>query len=677
MKRWAILALLVSPFVLAFFYFRHATNPKVPVRSALEKPNLLFITIDTLRPDRLGAYGYQNVKTPIIDALASGGILFQDAICQTPLTLVSHSSIFTGLNPNVHGVRDNAYIALGEQFTTLAEILKSQGYETGAFIGSGVLDKRYGLSQGFDYYSKYQPAAVAGYESQRRASEVAAEAQEWLDTRHPNKFFLWLHLYDPHFPYDPPEPFRSQYSSPYDGEIAYTDVILGRFLAELRARAMLDNTIIVLAADHGESLGEHREEDHGYFIYDATLKIPLIFHWSGGLPAGKIISEQVQSIDILPTLGELMGFSVGPSVQGKSLMPLIRGQRNSGQTYAYAESFTPRLYYGWSDLKCIRTREWKYIEAPQPELYNLLHDPGELNNVAAQNSLKVQELRNRLKSFLQVSTDIVRPAAVDAERMEQLAALGYVGIEDPARMMHKESTVDPKTKVDDYLLIHKLLPESVRLMNQGNFGSALERLKKVESRFVDSFVVYWYLGYCYANAGKLHESEKSYVRSIQLNPLFGRSYTELALTLALLRRHRDAIRFIDQAPAQVLTSSEREQIKGEIYTNAEAFDEAEKAYTASLQADPQNSEARYGLARVYLATKRFPQAVSAMRALADEMYPSEDVYDILADFYEESGAREDTVKIYQTWMAVFPSSAAAHYKFGRFLERQKVELQAR
>lgn len=670
MKVTRVLLVAASLF-LSFFlwqYFRTSKVPPRPSQNKREQPNLLFITIDTLRPDHLGVYGYQKIQTPTIDALAREGVLFKDAICQTPLTLVSHSSMFTGLDPNVHGVRDNAYIVLDDSYSTLAELLKNAGYHTGAFIGSAVLERRYGLAQGFDTYSKFQPTSVVGSESQRKADEVVAEAENWLSKIKGKRYFLWLHLYDPHFPYSPPEPFHSQYQSPYDGEIAYTDQILGNFLEKLKTQNLLANTLILLLGDHGESLGEHREDDHGYFVYDSTLKIPFLLHWTGQIPAGKVITEQVQSIDVLPTIAELMGIKMDQPIQGKTLMPLLRGEHSYGQPYAYAESLTPKLYYGWSDLKCLRTGEWKYIDAPEPELYHLKSDPGELQNLAAKNPEKIRQFKERMKDFVKLTESRKQKEAVDAERMEQLAALGYVGMVNPS--LQSESTIDPKSKIEDYRLVHKLVPEAVRLMNYGDYKGGRDRFKKVEARFPNSFMIYWYLGYCYANLGEPKAAEKAYVRSIQLNPIFGRGYTELALTLALLNRHADGIKILEQAPPTALSVADRELIQGEIYTNQGEFIQAEAAYNRALKADPEAAEARYGLARVYLATKKVDQAIETMQLLSDQKYPSEDVYDSLADLYQEMGAFASAERIYEQWLIVFPKSANVYYRFGQFLIRQ-------
>src|SRR5262249_10670227 len=260
-------------------------------------------------------------------------------------------------------VSEKAWFALGESYATLAESLKGAGYTTAAFIGTAILDRRHGLAQGFDWYSRYQPTIVIGTESQRRAEEVIAEALDWLQKSSGKPLFLWINLYNPHAPYNPPEPFQTQYASaPYDGEIAYTDHVLGAFFSQLEQAGFMQNALVVVMGDHGESLDEHREPDHGFFVYDATVKIPMIFSWRGHL-SHAVVQQQVQEIDLLPTLADLIGFQTNGLIQGKDLKSLLEG-KPSDRPPAYVESMIPKLYYGWSELKAIRSQGWKYIEAP-------------------------------------------------------------------------------------------------------------------------------------------------------------------------------------------------------------------------------------------------------------------------------------------------------------------------
>lgn len=669
MRRILIAVAIIIVAIAAALYFRKRPPEVTTANPAVQKPNVLLITIDTLRPDHLGAYGYTKIQTPVLDRIAQNGILFRDAVCQTPLTLVSHSSLFTGLNPNVHGVRDNAYFTLSSNHKTLAEYLKENGYSTAAFIGSAILDRRHGLGQGFDWYSHYQPTIIVGNESQRRAEEVVSEALDWIQkSNNQNPIFLWLHLYDPHSPYNSPEPFHSQYATaPYDGEIAYTDHVLGVLFAQLEQQGFMGNALTLIMGDHGESLGEHKELDHGYYVYDATVKIPLIVSWPGHLKS-KIVTQQVREIDVLPTIAELVGFQTNGAVQGKSLTRLMNGQQMDVQP-AYVESYTPKLYYGWSELTSIRSGDWKYIQAPEPELYNLKEDPSELHNLITERSDQARLLAEQLKKMIAIGQKAQdqKAEAMDADRLEQLASLGYIGATNPAVMLNSTSNIDPKSKIDDYLLHHKLIPQAIHNIDQGNYANALQLLKTVEAKINNSFVIYWYMGLCYAKLNQLEDARKSYSHTIELNPYFGRAYTDLALTLQLQKKHQEAMKLIDTVPTNAVSSTDREFIRGEIQMNEGNLAEAEHAYASSLQSDPDNTDTQYALARLYLATGRIDDAVTRMNELARIQYPSEDLYYALSAIYHKQGKQEETEKILQQWLEIFPQSSSACYQYGLFL----------
>ncbi len=651
-----------------FFNKKHAIQKPAPTNTVVDNPNVLLITIDTLRPDHLGAYGYTKIRTPVLDRFAQNAALFRQAVCQNPLTLVSHSSIFTGLNPNIHGVRDNAYFTLSSSHKTLAEYLKEQNYTTAAFIGSAILDRRHGLAQGFDWYSRYQPTIVIGMESQRRAEEVVADALHWLQTSEleRNPIHLWIHLYDPHTPYDPPEPFRSQYAdSPYDGEIAYTDHVLGALFTQLEQIGFLKNALAIVMGDHGESLGEHRENDHGYYVYDATIRIPLMISWPGHIKPC-VVDQQVQEIDVLPTIADLLGFQTNGSIQGKSMRHLLDGNPIE-RLPAYAESLTPKLYYGWSELTSLRTRDWKFIEAPDPELYDLIQDPGELRNLYKERPQEAAKMREQLRKLIAVgaASRDMKTASVDADQLEQLAALGYIGATNP--MLNTPSHIDPKSKIEDYLLHHQLVPKAIAAIDQGNYETALEVLKIVESKFHNSFVVDWYKGLCLAKLNRLQEAKRSYSHTIELNPYFGRAYTDLALTLQLLGQTQEAVRLLENIPQAALSITDRDFTRGEIEMHHGNLQAAERAYNSSLQADPQNSETEYALARLYFATGRVEEAVGKMQDLAAIRYPSEDVYYSLSAIHMKKDHPNEAEKVLRQWLELFPHSATAHCRYGIFL----------
>jgi choline-sulfatase len=418
-------------------------------RPAPRDLNVVVVTLDTLRADRLGCYGFRGVETPNIDAVASEGVLFEQATSTAPITLVSHSSIFTGLIPPHHGVRDNGGFFLEEKTTTLAERLKESGWTTGAFVGAWVLDSKWGLNQGFDVYSdkfdlsKYKVVNLGTV--QKKGDEVMDLALAWLEGVKSRKFFAWVHLYDPHAPYEPPEPFLSRYpGQPYVGEIAYTDHVVGRLVAWLKGAGVWERTLVVLLADHGESLGEHGEKAHTFFVYDATQHVPLIVRTPWG-DHGRNRS-QVSTVDVMPTVLDLVGLPPQPAIDGRSLARLVLHPAAGTPEVAYSETYFPRFHYGWQHLRALRDGRWKYIEAPTPELYDLQQDPGETKNVRVSFAQKAEDLRARLDglagSGVQAAPD---EASLDPETTQRLAALGYVGggpKVDPAAVLP-----DPKDKI--------------------------------------------------------------------------------------------------------------------------------------------------------------------------------------------------------------------------------------
>src|SRR5512143_177839 len=387
--------------------------------------NVVVVPLDTLRADRLGCYGFRGIETPNIDAVASEGVLFEQATSTAPMTLVSHASIFTGLIPPHHGVRDNGGFFVEESTTTLAERLKDAGWTTGAFVGAWVLDSKWGLGQGFDVYSdkfdlsKYKVVNLGTV--QKKGDEVMDLALAWLEGVKAKRFFAWVHLYDPHAPYEPPEPFLSRYpGQPYVGEIAYTDHVGGRLVAWLKGAGVWNHTLLVLVADHGESLGEHGEKAHTFFVYDATQHVPLIVRTPWG-DRGRNRS-QVSTVDVMPTVLDLVGLPPQPGIDGRSLARLVLDPAASAPEVAYSETYFPRFHYGWQHLRAVRDGKWKYIEAPAPELYDVQQDPGETKNVRAAFTRQAEELRARLDSLagsgVQAAPD---EASLDPETMQRLA----------------------------------------------------------------------------------------------------------------------------------------------------------------------------------------------------------------------------------------------------------------
>jgi arylsulfatase A-like enzyme len=437
---------------------------------------ILLVTIDTLRADHVGCYGAERAATPTLDTLAAAGVRFAAAVSPAPLTLPAHASLLTALDPPGHGVRHNGIFRLPDAIPTLAERLREAGFATGAVVGSQVLDRRYGLARGFDFYDDRLAERVAGGSGwpERRADRVVDAALALLDHLGP-RFFLWVHLYDPHAAYDPPAGFASAFASrPYDGEIAFADSQLGRLLGALRARGEEDGLLVVVTSDHGESFGEHGDETHTYLVYETTQHIPLLFA-GPGIPAGRTIAEPVGLVDVAPTLISLARAKPFPTAAGRDLSGLLSGE-GGAPANAYFETLAPQLDFGWSPLLGLREGSFKYIRAPRPELYDLATDPGEERNLATRRPELVASLEAALETRLRGAPGRAAPPLdLTPAENEALAALGYLApaAVASARELGKVGGDDPK----DRLTVIAEVRRAQVSMAEGRAGEGLVRLR--------------------------------------------------------------------------------------------------------------------------------------------------------------------------------------------------------
>jgi choline-sulfatase len=421
--------------------------------------NVVIVTLDTTRADRLSPYGFMDASMPTLERLAREGVVFDQATSVAPLTLPAHVSLFTGLFPPSHGVRDNADPPLTAAHTTLADVLSEHGFRTGAFVGASVLEADRGLAQGFGIYRSDASIQTHTPETrQRRAGEVIGDATRWLDEIGDARFFLWTHLYDPHRPYDPPEPFRSRFVDPYIGEIAFADSQIGRLLDALDRRDLLERTIVIVAGDHGESLGEHGERDHGIFVYESVLRVPLMIRAPGVLP--RRVGAIVRLTDVMPTLLDLLGLPA-PKMDGVSLVDLVDGRKGTLDLEAYSESFYPQRF-GWSPLRALRDGRYKLIDAPRPELYDLERDLFEEHNVYEERRTVAETLHQRLASHERreagSDADIRQEASASPGTRERLAALGYVGTASKRETVDRHRLPDPKDCIAHYNARRDLAP---------------------------------------------------------------------------------------------------------------------------------------------------------------------------------------------------------------------------
>jgi arylsulfatase A-like enzyme/Tfp pilus assembly protein PilF len=433
---------LVSCCLAAAFLLAAACGRDGAPRPSNQTP-VFLISIDTLRSDRLPAYGYRGVATPAIDRLRADGILFEHAYSHCPLTLPSHATVLTGRLPADTGVRDNVGYQLAPSVPTLAEILGANGYRTGAAVSSFVLRKNTQIHRGFDFYDDEVEQGSAGTaigEIQRAGPRTAAIAQKWIAENAANPLFFMLHLYEPHTPYAPPEPFRSRYSNAYDGEIAAADQIVSDFLDFLHERDLYDRALIVLFSDHGEGLGDHGEDEHGIFLYREAIQVPLIVKLPGNSMRGKNVATAVQLSDIFPTVTELTATKTA-AVPAKSLVSFL-DVKTPAERFVYSETYYPRFHFGWSDLHSLTDGKKHLIQAPRPELYAVATDPAERTNVLEQERRAYTAMRATLQPLIR---EAAAPSAIDSEEAAKLAALGYLGA--GAQIAPGEELPDPKDSI--------------------------------------------------------------------------------------------------------------------------------------------------------------------------------------------------------------------------------------
>jgi arylsulfatase A-like enzyme len=484
--------------------------------------NLVLISVDTLRADRLGCYGRAGAQTPRIDGLAATGLRFDQVTSSVPLTLPSHATMLTGLAPPEHGVRINGTFRLGDEQVTLAERLRDAGYATAAFIGAFVLDSRYGLAQGFEHYDDsvdprpLEHPTVATY-NERSAADVIDAAIGWLDDLEGDNaaapFFAFLHLFDPHAPYAPPEEYLQRFpSDPYQGEVAYVDSEIGRLIDALSERGRLDRTLIVLVSDHGEGLGDHGELTHGDLIYDSTMRVPWIVSNPSLFPVGVVVDDRVAGlVDLYPTLLGLLGVSAGGGPRDG--IDLFSAAPQEGRSI-YIEALAPLLDYGWAPLFGLRRLDDKYIQAPTPEYYALREDPGELVNLHDGNreALRLEErLASRMEAWPSPLEVIDLEQGLTPEEEERLAALGYVR---PPERPDRIGVKDPK----EMMPLWRRMQEAGEASLRGEHRQAGEAIQAV-LREDPSSAKGWYAAVrIFDRAGDYARAELSVRRALELSP---------------------------------------------------------------------------------------------------------------------------------------------------------------
>lgn len=630
------------PVIVCWFL---ATAPAIGGDSKPDKTShrdVFLITIDTLRSDHVRCYGYKRIQTPAIDELAKQGIRFAQAFTPSPITNTSHTSILTGLLPSSHGVSDFG-VPLAPSHSTLAEILSKEGYRTAAFIGSVILDSRKlaaGFDRGFEFYDNFPEKTETKSRwgrIERRGMDVVERAESWLNTHDAAPHFVWVHLYDPHDPYEPPPPYSGIYKDRlYDGEIAYADSALGHFIAYLKKRNWYENALVVLVGDHGEGLGEHGEDTHGIFLYDSTTHVPLILKLPNGQEAGKVVEQQVRTTDIFPTVLELLGIPAPASLDGASLKPTFLDPGAPSRT-VLGETDYP-LRFGWAPLRSVRNEGFKFIEAPRPEFYDLRSDPRELHNHYAPWDAEVQKLRKTLSEArpARPQTGKQSATALSPTTIDELRALGYLGPADA----HSSTDVpepsllpDPKDKIEEQNLLHvaMIASEDGRAVEA---SAALEKLLRWDNR---SEVALLQLGRLEMESKNYTEAARYLQRASELRPDDADVALEYGRALDLsgdlpAARHalQESLKLNPGQPAARL-------LLGQVFLKANDPKAAEDEFEEALVLQPASVEGQVGLGKALLRQKKFGDAVEFLKESATSSGDSADLFELLAQAYMGMG----------------------------------------
>ena len=577
-RRIGVRALAAGTLVLAGAGCPRGTDPR--------SLSVILVTLDTTRADRIGAFGGTAVPTPTLDALAREGTIATDATSQVPLTLPSHATIMTGRYPASHGVRHNGIYKLRPEEETLAEHLKSAGFATAAFVGAYVLNRGFGIEQGFDVYDDVPVDRFAGgrdqiFEAQRSADAVNAQVFRWLDGHPQGRFFLWVHYYDPHEPYAPPEtPGRTLSGSGYDREISYVDACLGDLVKRLRREGILDRALLVVAGDHGESLGEHGEKTHGLLLYQGALHVPLILRAPGLVPKGRAVGGPVELADLAPTILDYLKLPPLPAAQGKSLRARVEGKDDGRAAVAHAETMMPRLEFGWSDLSMIRESRFKYIRAPRPELYDLKRDPEETRDLAREDTDRAGELASALSSWSAATTDTAAGEAshrtLDPDEKAKLNSLGY--LTGGSGGTASAGTIDPKDGIAEIAA----LDAAREKLDAGDAAGALAGASVIVAR-----------------NPRNHQAHVTKILAlIRLNDL-KEAEQEALRTLAAAS---------GEDPAAAVLTDRARGLLASVYRLQGRTKDAEACYRRMIAFDPSNEGAAVDLARMLIDTGRLDEA---------------------------------------------------------------------
>jgi arylsulfatase A-like enzyme/tetratricopeptide (TPR) repeat protein len=663
---------LAAAVVLALAALYAGFGRAAPVR---REPGLdvLLITIDTLRADALGCYGNRTVETPWIDRLARDGVRFEQAHAQNVVTLPSHANILSGRYPLDHGVRDNSGFRFPGGTETLATILKRAGYRTAAFVSAFPLDSRFGLDRGFDLYDDRlgDPEASSAFMMQERPGpQTLAAAQAWRAAQGGAKTFLWLHLYEPHFPYEPPEPFASRYaSSLYHGEVAYTDSVLGPLLEPLLSAGKSGRTLVILTGDHGEGLGEHGEKTHGIFAYEATLHVPLVVYVPR-LLGPRVVRSPVRHIDLLPTVLDALGLDAPAGLPGRSLLPVAAGHGDRAVP-SYFEALSASLNRGWAPLTGLRRDRFKLIDLPIPELYDLEADPHETKNLAVSDPRQLEEIRGVLASVRGADRGIARNEE-SAEARARLQSLGYTSGSAPRKARYTAED-DPKRLID----LDAGIQDVVTLYRQGLLPEAIGRVNEVLAVRPDMPLALQHLAFLQRETGDLRGAVDTLRHSIAVDPDNTDAAALLGAYLNESGRGKEAVQLLQTFAERKDPDVDVLLARGAALAQTGDTQAALATFNRALAIDPSNAVAKANVGTVYLMLRDYPRAREVMEeALALDPNVSR-AHNALGVIAAETGHLDDAIQHLKRAVELNPREWDTLFNLGKLLRRQGREAEAR
>ncbi len=622
--------------------------------------NIILITVDTTRADRMGFLGSKLGLTPNLDGLARDSVVFTRAYSQVPLTAPSHATILTGTYPQFHHVND-FQVPLAADIPFAPAILRAQGYHTAAFVGSMVLDPHAGFARGFDRgfdtydagFRQANPGEDRYQTTERRGGDVVAHALAWLDKNPDGPFFIWVHLYDAHDPYDPPEPYKTKYASAlYDGEIAYADSVVGKLLTQLRDRKLYDAATIALMADHGEALGEHGEDTHGFFLYDETIHVPLVIKLPGGSAAGKRIENRVRLVDVMPTILQTVGVAIPKEVQGESLLRMMKpeavdavsaddgaaSESPSTDRTAYAETDYPQVTYGWSPLRALRAGKYLYVKAPKQELYDQSVDPNAWHNLSTSAAAVTGTLEAQLTVFRKLtssSTDAPK-STVDPEAQAKLAALGYVATDNSAaRSSSKDAGADPKDKIEIANMVHR----TYLLVDAQRYQEAIPLLEQLIAKEPETPLAYAQLGQSFFALKAYGKAIPVLRKAAAMRPEMTTPHYQLGVSLLETGDIAAAVPELEIVSAKIPHWEQPHLFLEMAYAQTGRMAESIKECEKVLEVDPDNYGTNLLLGRVLTLTGKPSAALSRLKKAAALDPTKPEPHTFMSEAYDKLGQK--------------------------------------